>query len=196
MLNKTKRYEDSAVYMTDIKGYVCVHCLTYYGTNEDGARRCCSNDIPCECGNRIIDRWSICKECRTKKNEERYNSKPLVTINKEYWNSGAPLCIYDSDTYYWNDEEVEELLEEYPDSRLSTCRAEPIPHFDIQNVIENYYVCCEDEVNISEDKIEELEDYVNNWMKENFTPIYVSNDDRIDMEDLKKQLGIEGHKEK
>jgi hypothetical protein len=33
-------------------------------------------------------------------------------------------------------------------------------------------------------------------MKENFTPIYVSNDDRIDMEDLKKQLGIEGHKEK
>jgi len=105
---KTVKYEDSAEYRKDLKGWACTECHRYWGEEEYMAHMCCANDIPCDCGKRITNRYSSCPECLEKQREERYQKR----LND------ATLCKYDDnpfavrDKFYLTMEEYENDVED------------------------------------------------------------------------------------
>ena len=86
---KTVKYEDSAEYRKNVKGWVCTECNRYWGEEKHLAHSCCANDIPCDCGNRISKRFSYCTECVERRREELHQKR----LND------ATLCKYDDNPF-------------------------------------------------------------------------------------------------
>lgn len=63
----------------------------------------------CEkCGAVCEKSWLICKECRSKVDRECFLRLPEVE-----WDGKTPLCIFRSDTYFFDDGELEDYCEEH-----------------------------------------------------------------------------------
>lgn len=61
----------------------------------------CTHKI-CECGNEHEKHYTMCFACRNKKSKERYGAMPFEDYN------GQPVCIYQSDTYFFNEDDIED----------------------------------------------------------------------------------------
>lgn len=101
---------EAATYRTNLSGWVSRNGF-YFGDlpdSEDRARyhgcthRKCSTE---GCENIVSIRgYTICGDCRNKKDQERYDALPF----KEY--DGSPVCTRDGEHYFFSEDEILDYL--------------------------------------------------------------------------------------
>lgn len=103
-----------------------------YIVTEHTARRELSTHKACECGN-IYKKNSYCDTCATKRTQEIYQNKPYKD-----WDLKTPICLYGSDEYFFDIDEVETYIEDNDlqpeDLNLVICE-----EIFISNIEENYW---------------------------------------------------------
>jgi len=70
-------------------------------TDERAARYAGCTHKKCECGHIMEKHWLGCEACRDKRDHERCLAMPT----KE-WDGKTPLCIYGSDKYFYDDDDL------------------------------------------------------------------------------------------
>lgn len=79
-----------------------------YFREERSARYTSATHRKCECGIIFEPKYyTHCEVCRAKKDKERYDKMPF----KE-WDGSHPLVIFGTDTYFFEDYEIEQYCEE------------------------------------------------------------------------------------
>jgi hypothetical protein len=124
--------ERAAKYVTNIEGWVDRH--GHFWGKGDGAERMARNQsathIKCDvCGEvrEINRRW--CEKCRQKQIDEHYD-----TLEFKEWDETTPVCIYDSDTYFWDIDDIDYYCDEHNISDASTIQlvwCEPVMAHEI-----------------------------------------------------------------
>ena len=87
-------------YRTNIEGWVGKDGK-FYGKDKDRAIRANSTHTKCEKGHVYGNTWVSCPECRKRDLSKRYLKMP-----ERDWDGKAPLCLFDTDHYFWNLDEV------------------------------------------------------------------------------------------
>ena len=92
----------------------------FYGEDEHMARWAGSTHSLCECGNEVLKSRKICDACWSKKQVERYFSKPFME-----WDCKALLYSESFDVYFSDRDEIETHCDEHEcasgDLRLVVC---------------------------------------------------------------------------
>lgn len=108
----------------------------FFGNDEHMARwDGCTHQI-CECGNEMERGWTRCVNCRDKKLNKTYS-------NYQYkeWDGKTPLALYNSDTFFWDADCIEDYLEdnnlEPKDLKLVYCRPEYLSEIDTEQWVES-----------------------------------------------------------
>ena len=142
-----KLYDDPNLieYRTDVEGWIGGG--KYLGKDESIARdMICTHKYCKDCGQPVLKYHLFCKTCQTKRNNEKYK-----TFKSQPWkDEDTPIAIYNTDTYFYNWDEVYEYCEEFnidiKDLQLVHCKG------GIFNTIEEeqiFDVGLDDEVDIS-----------------------------------------------
>lgn len=133
-------YDDdkAATYKTNIEGWVNSHGH-FWGKDEHMARWSGCTDLKCkQCGTIHNKSWTLCEKCRDKKQHDKYYEYDLVE-----WDGESPVCIHDTDIYFFGGiEEVEDYCV-YHDVKIEElqllhCEANTLPDFDIMDLLEDY----------------------------------------------------------
>lgn len=172
-------YEESAEYLTNIKGWVCKTCKRYYGDGdymaEHMARYCCAKDMPCECGNRREKHYLVCPTCRSKKEDEKYlkmegkqcDGKQMIyseTLDRYFSNIDEIIdYVYDVDLLGNLHEPGELTQKQSIELKLILCDPVGGNEFDMQEFLcdslpEDYELDCED-----------INKIVNKWIEDQGT---------------------------
>lgn len=112
--------KEAAQFVENIKGWVDINGR-FFGNGKDAehmARYSSCTHKTCECGNVFEKGWTICPECRLKKEIEKYNKLQF----KEY--DGSPVYSHAVDKYFFSEDELSDYLsdeEEIKDLRLVFC---------------------------------------------------------------------------
>lgn len=153
------RYEDSAEVVI-VPGWACKICHRHWGKDEHMARYCCSTSQPCECGKRKEKAWTHCKDCRDKKDRERWEAKPVID-----WDGAFPIGEWDSDKYFFNEDDLRDYLDDcscdIADLRFVTCEPNSGREFVMSEFLQDEL--CEDQ-ELDEDEINKV---VNDWIEKN-----------------------------
>jgi hypothetical protein len=111
---------EAATWKEGIAGWVSSDGHFYGKDGEHMARWAGSTHQLCEtCGEQYETR-SWCRPCHAKKRNEKFLSFPV-----EKWDGETPLCLFDSDTYFFN-EDILDFLADEPDTELQICKCSPI----------------------------------------------------------------------
>lgn len=99
-------YDDPGIveYRTNIEGWVSKGGV-FYGKNEHLARWANCTHKKCECGNVFTKAYNVCEECRTKKDEDKYNALP----HEEY--NGEPVFSRCGDFFYSEDDLTDHMVD-------------------------------------------------------------------------------------
>ena len=142
----------------------------------------------CECGNEFEGKSYICcPECREKHSIERYLKLELIE-----WDEKTPLVIWETDTYFFNEDEIHYHCEDFDikiqDLQLVVCKPNSPPTFDLDEFL--YDVLPEDigidEYNDGIRSASEVEEIVNDWIKDVSPISWIGGNKRVILEDLKK----------
>lgn len=106
MENKIILAEDVEVEKVTVEMYKVKGDNTKYST-EDSARYAGSTHKLCKCGNTTDKYYINCSVCRGKNETERYDK-----LEYKEWDTTTPLCIYGSDTYFFDIDSIYEYAEE------------------------------------------------------------------------------------
>lgn len=114
----------AAEYRKDLEGW-CANGF-YYGKDASGERRAReagATHVKCpECDKvRVKDNWSICEGCRDKKYQQRFLNMPW----KE-WDGTTPVVIFDDDRFFWDEDDINEYMEDNEIESLQLCLCEPV----------------------------------------------------------------------
>lgn len=91
-----------------IEGWVSKDGKVFTGKEaEHLARYSGSTHTICECGTPAKKPYTACPDCREKRQAETYRKLPLVE-----WDVETPLCIYRSDEYFYNEDDIDYHCEE------------------------------------------------------------------------------------
>jgi len=150
--------DQAATYRTGIEGWVCSKGY-YHGNSKSSehlARWSGSTHVKCECGAICSKHYTLCRKCREKKEDEKFNS-----MEKAPWDGESPVCIYGTDTYFFNGiDEIEVYCDDYgvKKENLQLCHCCPIelPEFDVNDHFCD--VMAEDSDYIPQDIIDAAED--------------------------------------
>lgn len=99
---------DEAASLTTVTGWVSRRGI-FYGDNERGARYDGCTHKPCgDCGE-LIPRDSLiyCRPCLGTRDAKRYAEMP-----REEWDGVTPLVLYRTDTYFFDEDELDEYCAE------------------------------------------------------------------------------------
>lgn len=136
----------------------------HYFRDFDSAVVELAQDIKCkDCGNPTGNKYYLlCEACRNKKSAEKY-----FQLEYREWDGETPLWLYDTDIYFFSEEEVVdyayEVDTEVADLKLIIAKPLETPYFDIEEFlyekleIEPEYM----ESVISDSEIEEINDSIN-----------------------------------
>lgn len=103
----------------------------FWGEDERMARYCGSTHRTCEANpeHGPVENRSYCKSCYAEKQEAKWQAMPKVPLSEEL----IPLCVFDSDRYFFDLDDLRDWLEEHEinpeDVRLVQCEpvhAQPI----------------------------------------------------------------------
>lgn len=98
--------DDSAAKKQTVTGWVS-RTGFFFGDNEDMARyRGCTHKT-CDCGSPMEKSWTKCEACRNKLDHQRFMNYPF----KE-WDRIEPICEYHGDKYFFNEDDIEQYLED------------------------------------------------------------------------------------
>jgi hypothetical protein len=129
--------------------WLCGKCGKICGAKEY-AESCCQAKLCQDCGNKAMNGWLICQECREKKEkiEEQNRIDKAEKINEADYDGF--LLSWGDDFYY----SIEEFLDECESNGITdipqgiyACKPEPFPKFSIEDIYEcyeDYYSCLED----------------------------------------------------
>lgn len=89
----------------------------FFGKDERTARYAGATHRACEeCGKAIEKNWIVCPLCREKKMSEKFTK-----LDRRKWDGVTPLAIWDTDTYFFSLEDVEQYCEENEVEMLNLC---------------------------------------------------------------------------
>lgn len=191
---ETIRYEDAAEYLTNIKGWVCKKCHTYFGKHEDMARYCCATEQPCPCGRRNLNKnYTVCEVCRDKLKQERWEKRPRVE-----WDGETPLVA--GDRYFFSADDLGDWIAnetEWPPSRefieglhLELCEeCEPIA-FELSNITEDL-LPSEHDGDLPEGAAE-VEKAVNDWLQKHRPWSWIAGINVVTVESVMMHLDVQG----
>lgn len=167
--------EEAAERLTNIAGWICKTCRTFYGDQagaERAARYCCEKDHACDlegCPNRAEKPYIYCKPCRDKKDRERWLALPEVE-----WDGETPLVLHDDDTYFFSADDLQEYLDEHgltlEQVQLVVAVPEEKPQFDMSEHLSDYLPegmemeCAEDT---------KINAVVNRWIEKHAPDVWV-----------------------
>lgn len=80
-------------------------------SDERTARWVSCTHTRCECGNIMSRGWARCEVCRMKKYRDYY-----LKLEEKEWDGEIPVVTYDSDHYFFSEEDVELYLEDLNDN--------------------------------------------------------------------------------
>lgn len=106
MVNVNYNDEKSAIYLTNIKGWVDIN-NRYYGDNKDSehlARYSSCTHLTCGCGKTYPKGYNNCDDCLAIKELEKYNKLKF----KEY--DGSVVYSTSHDTYFYDSDELEDYI--------------------------------------------------------------------------------------
>ncbi len=184
-MNKNGLPFEEAAEIATLTGWVCKTCRRYYGPSdhplsaghgaEHMARWCCASSLPCSCGGRITESYTICDACREKKTTERWLALPELA-----WDGDFPICIWDSDTYFFDIETLEQYADDLladggkvEDIRLSPCRKNKPREFEVNDYLSD---------DLAEDDDldgEDIDKIVNDWIAANVPALYFATGERL-----------------
>ena len=149
-----------------------------YVLTEKTARYRLSTHKNCEnCGS-VMSKTSYCQSCYSKKQSEKYIQKPF----KE-WDGETPLVIYNSDIYFFDEEDIQNYLEEKDDDddlELMICEPIYVSQIDetyfLENLSENIKTLDDFDKDLAE-KIKKLNEYIKTlkpigWLEGKFKTQY------------------------
>lgn len=186
-------YEESAMLMSGISGWVCKTCRRFWGLTESpnaehAARYCCASSLPCSeagCQGRAKKGWTHCDPCREKKSHARW-----LGLEEADWDGDTPLVLYGDDHYFFGQEDLDEYLDEHPelllhpeDLELVICVLEPKPVFDMQNHLGDHLP---EGLEVDADPAK-IEAHVNRWIEKNVPDVWTCGKKRPTL----KSLGIQ-----
>lgn len=122
--------DKAAKFVTGIEGWVDSHGR-FFGKDEHLARYSGCTHVECnDCGKPTVVRsYTICDECRSKKEIEKYNSKPILK-----WDRTTPLYSDSVDEYFFNEEDLHEYIEDHETTikalRLIVCEPNEFREID------------------------------------------------------------------
>ena len=151
--------DEAATFKTNISGWVSRNGL-FFGDSEQAARYNGCTHRACECGNVHEKMWTKCAQCRTKSNRERYLNLP----EKEW--TGEPLVIFNTEDYFFHENEVYDFLAEFDGEDPEFVICEPV----VAPYIEDYGIDQLPEEMFIDDidpKLSELIGAVNHYIVEN-----------------------------
>lgn len=94
---------DAATYKT-ISGWVS-RDGRFYGDDERLARWAGCTHLICDCGNEYKKGWTMCQNCRSIKDLERYEARPF----KE-WDGKEPIYSEALERYFFHDSDLEDYM--------------------------------------------------------------------------------------
>lgn len=101
------RDSDEAAQLKTVTGWVSRDGF-FYGNDERIARYAgCTHDR-CECGAVIPKSRIKCDDCRAKDVRARYEN-----LERKEWDGVAPLALYDDDTYFFSEGDLEDYCDEH-----------------------------------------------------------------------------------
>ncbi len=126
----TLPYEEAAGVVT-VTGWACKSCKRWFADEEDLARYCCAESMPCDCGRQRREKhYTCCELCRAERAAERY-----AKLSRVEWDGETPLCEWMSDRYFWDIDEVQDAIDEDPDIRLEVCVPQLSPIFEMSEFL-------------------------------------------------------------
>jgi hypothetical protein len=95
---------DEAAQRKSVTGWVS-HNGRFYGDDERTARYDGCTHKPCEDCGELIPRDGLvaCRPCLNKRDDGRFS-----LLARREWDGNTPLVSYDTDTYFFNEEELSE----------------------------------------------------------------------------------------
>jgi len=156
--------DEAAHFRNDISGWVSSGGR-FYGNDEDLARWAgCTHKKCSSCGNIISKQYSICADCKDKKEASIFNSFPKIE-----WDGKVPISIFQSDTYFFSEEDLDNYCWEHDcepyDLQLVLCK--PVHANEIDS---DYYADSLAEDTILEEVAPELAEKIeqlNSFIREN-----------------------------
>lgn len=94
--------------------------IPIYIVTEHTVRRELSTHKICEGCGEVLEKRTYCQTCSSKKSAENYFKKTF----KE-WDGETPLVIYNDDTYFFDEESLQDYIEENGDENLELVICEP-----------------------------------------------------------------------
>lgn len=188
MNKETLPNEEAAELVTNIEGWVCKTCRTFYGKGGEGsARYCCEKDHACgtkDCAGRARKPYTVCDLCRSKLDLERYLKLEVVE-----WDGEAPLCAWDDDKYFFDVDALADWLAEHnlklEDAQLVIAENDGPPVFEMAEFLTDYL--CEDNADQLE-PTEKIDRIVNKWIERNTPATYLPGKKRPSVDSLKKHV--------
>lgn len=178
MNERTLRNEEAAERLTNIAGWICKTCRTFYGDKEGAeraARYCCEKDHACGadgCQNRAEQSYINCKPCRDKKDVERWLALPEVP-----WDFETPLVLHDDDQYFFSADDLQSYLEEHEltlnQVRLVIAVLEGQPQFDMADHLDGYLP---DGLDYDDDR--KINAVVNRWIEKHVPDVWFPGETR------------------
>ncbi len=98
-----------------VKGWVSRDGL-FWGTDEHMARRSGCTHIVCAQCKSVYEVDSYCKPCR-----DRYMAEQFATFRVEKWDGETPLCLFDSDWYFFGNDVLDWLADHPEEVRICKC---------------------------------------------------------------------------
>lgn len=182
MSTEVIRYEDAAELVT-VKGWQCKRCQRFWGVDEHMAKWCCATELPCdECGGRNPDKhYTCCGECRSKRVAKKWEE--LYAKAVEWDGKTYPIFSDSHDRYFFDEDELSDFLydnslppdiderlvpllkksaiEIAAECRFRLCTPNNGRSFDMNEFL------CDDLAEDHEVDAREVEQVVNDWIKEN-----------------------------
>jgi len=108
---------EAAQFKTNLAGWVS-RDGRFYGEDEHMARYAGSTHKSCDDCGTVNEIGRSCAPCREKHNAEKFAAYPV-----EKWDGQTPLCLFDSDRYFFG-EDILYWLEDHPEE-VRICKCKP-----------------------------------------------------------------------
>ena len=160
--------DDIVEYRTNIEGWVGKIDSRFYGKEEALDRCMNSTHKKCDkCGG-TVEKYSYCKPCAHKRSVERY-----FEMEFEEWDGETPLCLYDSDRFFWDADSIEDYLDDFDeedcpspeDLPLVICKPQYFHEIDVYHFWEELFPedCDMSDYPDLNEKVEELNKFIREY---------------------------------
>lgn len=172
---------EAAIFKTGIEGWVS-STGTFWGNDEHMARWSGCTHFKCkECGSAHRKSWTICKECRSKKQEEK-EREAYAEMDVVEWDGKGFIATIDGNEYFSSWDEVNDYCHDLglavADLMLVICEGVELPEIDIND----YFSDCmheDQDINDIDSDILDAVDELNKLIRKARPMVYSTGDKAV-----------------